>query len=337
VHRDLKPANLFLASHSDGSPLVKVLDFGISKIQSDASADALTQTHEAMGSALYMSPEQIRQSKSVDRRTDIYALGITLFELLSGQPPFLADTFPALCVEIATGTPADLRALRPGLPSELVTVVERAFAREREQRYQSIAELAVALSPFAPSRSRVIIDRIARARDLAGPVARASAGQSLDAPAPVAAASAVSQPGAVTSSSTSVTAFESSKKSSRALVAVLGASVLLAGGAWALFARSNLAAQQTSADLPSAEVPKAGATSPADRLSPEPAPSVEPAPLGSTNAVPQDAQPAPSASAAASASSSNRSLPIRRVSRSKAAPTQGSESSSRGKNPDEYR
>src|SRR5262245_18740218 len=129
VHRDLKPANLFLASHSDGSPLVKVLDFGISKIQSEAGADALTRTSAAMGSALYMSPEQIRQAKSVDHRTDIYALGISLFELLSGRQPFIADTFPALCVEIATGVPADLGALRPDLPSGLVTVVSRAFAR----------------------------------------------------------------------------------------------------------------------------------------------------------------------------------------------------------------
>ncbi len=338
VHRDLKPANLFLASHSDGSPLVKVLDFGISKIQSEAAADALTRTSAAMGSALYMSPEQIRQAKSVDHRTDIYALGISLFELLSGRQPFIADTFPALCVEIATGTPADLRALRPGLPSELVRVVERAFARERDQRYQSIAELALALAPFAPSRSRVIVDRIAGASGRGRPDLRRPASQSLDIGAQIGtAAPAVSQQGVVTSSSTSVTAFEPSKKSSRALFVALGAGVLLAGGAWALVARSNGTTQETTAEPPPSESANIAAAGPAQQASAEAPPLVAPAPAASTLAASENAKPAPSASTAPAISSS-RTTTVRAVPRSKSArPSQGGASSTRGKSPDEYR
>jgi hypothetical protein len=142
----------------------------------------------------------------------------------------------------------------------------------------------------------------------------------------------------VTSASTSVTTFEAPKKSGRALVAVVGAGVLLAGGAWALVARTNLAAQETSAEPPAAESPKLGAAGPADRAPAGPFPSVEPAPLASTIAIPGTAEPAPSASTAPPAITSGRALPVRRIPRTNAArPSQGSESSTRGKSPDEYR
>ncbi|MGK3989610.1 protein kinase [Sorangium sp. So ce136] len=161
VHRDLKPANLFLTRRADGSPLVKVLDFGISKMATSA-VDILTGTDAALGSALYMSPEQMRQTRSVDHRTDIYALGVSLYELLAGRQPYYAETLPQLCAEVLTGTPTPLREIRPDVPASLASALERAYAREREQRYASIAELIVALAPFAPARSYTTLDRIAR-------------------------------------------------------------------------------------------------------------------------------------------------------------------------------
>ncbi|WP_437635871.1 protein kinase domain-containing protein [Sorangium sp. So ce854] len=161
VHRDLKPANLFLTSRADGSPLVKVLDFGISKMATGA-VDILTGTDAALGSALYMSPEQMRQTRSVDHRTDIYALGVSLYELLAGRQPYYAETLPQLCAEVLTGTPTPLRDIRHDMPAALATVLERAYAREREHRYASVAELVVALAPFAPARTYPTIDRIAR-------------------------------------------------------------------------------------------------------------------------------------------------------------------------------
>jgi serine/threonine-protein kinase len=103
VHRDLKPANLFLTRMADGSPCVKVLDFGISKVTSPSSSGqdfGMTKTQAVMGSPLYMSPEQMASSRDVDGRTDIWALGTILYELLTGRVPFLGDTMPQLCAMI---------------------------------------------------------------------------------------------------------------------------------------------------------------------------------------------------------------------------------------------
>lgn len=161
VHRDIKPANLFLTKHPDGSPLIKVLDFGISKTTGQG-VDNLTRTTATMGSALYMSPEQMQQSRSVDHRTDVYALGISLYELLAGKQPFYAETLPQLCAEILTGTPTPLGDLRPGLPPGFGPVLERAYARDRNVRYQNVAEMVFALAPFAPQHSQGSIDRVAR-------------------------------------------------------------------------------------------------------------------------------------------------------------------------------
>jgi len=161
VHRDLKPANLFLTKRPDGSPLIKVLDFGISKVTNNTS-DNLTRTTAAMGSALYMSPEQMRQTRSVDHRTDIYALGISLFELVAGRQPFYAETLPQLCAEILTGTPTPLRALRPDVSEEFAEVLARAYERDLGRRYASIAEFVIALAPFASLAAYTTIERVAR-------------------------------------------------------------------------------------------------------------------------------------------------------------------------------
>jgi serine/threonine protein kinase len=161
VHRDLKPANLFLTQGTDGSPIVKVLDFGISKTR-ESGVDNLTRTAALMGSALYMSPEQLTAPKSVDLRTDIYALGVSLYELLSGKPPFNGETVAELHVHVCTTTPAPLRSLRAEVPQALAAVIECAHARWPVNRYASIADFVVALAPFAPPRSQSTIERIGR-------------------------------------------------------------------------------------------------------------------------------------------------------------------------------
>ena len=171
VHRDLKPANLFLARRPDGSPLVKLLDFGISKMQGAAGDHALTRTDTAMGSALYMSPEQMQETRGVDHRTDIYSLGITLFELIAGTQPFHADNLPQLCAEVLTGTPRPLRVFRPDLPADLAARIELAYERDKNLRYPSIADFAIALAPYAPPRSQSTLDRIARMAGLTPPLA----------------------------------------------------------------------------------------------------------------------------------------------------------------------
>jgi len=153
VHRDLKPDNIFLCRGSDGSyRQPKVLDFGISKVSTSGDMPLnprLTRTGAVMGTPYYMSPEQIRGSSEVDQRTDVYAFGVILYEALTGQVPFDADAYSALILEIATGTPKRPRELRKELPAALEDVVLRAMAREPQQRYQTVEQLARALERFA--------------------------------------------------------------------------------------------------------------------------------------------------------------------------------------------
>lgn len=164
VHRDLKPANLFLTMRADGSPCAKVLDFGISKstglgAKNDSS---LTKTQGMMGSPLYMSPEQLNSARDVDTRTDIWALGVILFEMLSARPPFYADDLPQLIVQILNVRPASLRQLRPEVPQQLQDVVEKMLAKNRDERFSNIGEVAQALAPFASPRGYISIDRVSR-------------------------------------------------------------------------------------------------------------------------------------------------------------------------------
>jgi serine/threonine-protein kinase len=151
IHRDIKPANLFLCTLADGSPSVKLLDFGISKATLSAEHEAqphLTESHTAMGTPYYMSPEQMKSAKRVDARSDIWSLGVTLFQLLAGVPPFQGETLPEVCSNILTEPPRSLRSLRPEVPLGLEAIVLRCLERKPDERYQSVAELAQALEPF---------------------------------------------------------------------------------------------------------------------------------------------------------------------------------------------
>jgi serine/threonine-protein kinase len=148
IHRDLKPENLFLTEAGDGSDLVKVLDFGIAKLQqSDASIS--TGTGTTFGTAYYMSPEQARGAGDVDQRADVWSLGVVLYELLSGRKPFEGDQFLHVIHQILSVDPPPLASLRSDLPSRLVAVVERAMAKNAAERLQSALAFAQALAPFA--------------------------------------------------------------------------------------------------------------------------------------------------------------------------------------------
>ena len=161
VHRDLKPANLFLTQRPDGSPIIKVLDFGISKvISAEAAQLSLTQTQTMMGSPLYMSPEQMRSSKDVDRRTDIWALGVILHELISGDVPFSGTTFPEVLMKVMAEPAPPLRSIRPEVPEALEAVVLRCLAKAPSDRHSSVAALAVALAPFASGRTLGLQSRL---------------------------------------------------------------------------------------------------------------------------------------------------------------------------------
>jgi len=163
VHRDMKPSNCFVLE-KDGDPeFVKILDFGISKIQQPGS-QALTQTHSALGTPLYMSPEQARSPKEVDGRSDLYSVAVILYELLSGRTPFTAESgqLTELLFKLFTADPDPLPDIVPDMPEGLWDVVKKGLAREPIERFSSALLFAEALEPFADAKGRALLDRMRR-------------------------------------------------------------------------------------------------------------------------------------------------------------------------------
>jgi eukaryotic-like serine/threonine-protein kinase len=162
VHRDLKPANLFCVRRSDGLLSIKVLDFGISKMTTpaDEAGLSMTSTGSKMGSPYYMSPEQMRSSKTVDAGTDIWALGVILYELMTGAVPFKGESITDLAVVVTTQDPRPPRELRPEIPLDLESAVLRCLRKQRQHRYRHVGELALAILPFGPKRAKGSVERI---------------------------------------------------------------------------------------------------------------------------------------------------------------------------------
>ncbi len=166
VHRDLKPANLFLARSADDTEMIKVLDFGISKqISQDAalqSSPSLTKTTDVFGSPTYMSPEQLKASRDVDVRADIWALGVILFEILGGKPPFGGGTVAEIFGAILHQPAPRLRELRKDAPPELERLLLRCLEKDAALRFQNVADLADALMPFGSDAARESTARVSR-------------------------------------------------------------------------------------------------------------------------------------------------------------------------------
>lgn len=165
VHRDMKPSNVFVTRRPDGSPLVKVLDFGISKalVAGEGGGDArgLTTTSSFIGSPVYAPPEQLAASRDVDGRADIWGVGTILYEALTGTTPFKGETVMKIASEIFNATPEPLDNARPGLPEGLGAVVLKCLEKRADDRYPSVRELAAALAPYTPMGAAAA-ERVAR-------------------------------------------------------------------------------------------------------------------------------------------------------------------------------
>ncbi|HEX3473472.1 MAG TPA: serine/threonine-protein kinase [Kofleriaceae bacterium] len=186
VHRDLKPDNLFVHRRNDGGSVLKVLDFGISKISLHGVS---TRTGDIMGSPAYMAPEQMESTRSVDARADVWSLGVVLYQLVTGRPPFHGDTLPLLCMHVVNDDPEPMSAIRGDLPDGFEDAVMRCLQKEPDHRYPDVGELARALEPFgltnastSASRIQIVLSRTGR-HDSASAISTAgipSAGAALD-------------------------------------------------------------------------------------------------------------------------------------------------------------
>ena len=277
IHRDLKPANLFLETRTDGSRRIKVLDFGVSKSLLDLGpGHALTKTSSLVGSPLYMSPEQLDSAKDVDGRTDVWSLGVVLYELLTGLTPFHGDSIPQLVAAVLQETPVRLSANSLGVSQGLADVVEHSLAKSRDKRFASVVEFAQALAPYATPAQRLSAQRMSRWREPIAAMTKATGSDSQRG------RDAATSPSQGTRPSTPF-AWDSkrSRPTQRAVwtVAFVVLLVLGAVGYWALLARAPVASNK-----------EAPPSAPASTAS---APSAPQAPLGDTTA------PVKSAAAAA--------------------------------------
>ncbi|HEY6178507.1 MAG TPA: serine/threonine-protein kinase, partial [Kofleriaceae bacterium] len=160
VHRDLKPANLFLARRPGAAALIKVLDFGIAKAPGADGGDfSLTTTKGVLGSPGYMSPEQLRSTRDVDVRSDVWSLGVILFELVSGRPPFTAESITDLAIRVWT----DPRPPFVGrMPNGFDEVIDRCLAKRPGDRFPDLASLAHALAPYAAPEGAELAAMVSR-------------------------------------------------------------------------------------------------------------------------------------------------------------------------------
>ena len=163
VHSDLKPANLFLTLGADGAPLIKVLDFGISKARELSASDFVqTQEFALIGTPAYMSPEQMQSARDVDGRADLWALGVVLYELVYARRPFPGETMAELCSNVLREPPRSFPTLEPPVPPAFEAVLLRCLEKDLARRYQTAAELAIALAPFVPGGGLEAVARIER-------------------------------------------------------------------------------------------------------------------------------------------------------------------------------
>lgn len=291
VHRDLKPANLFLTTTADGSPWIKVFDFGISKVAPEGDrgkALELTDPTSIIGSPQYMSPEQLRAARDVDPRSDIWSLGAILFELMTGRTPFAGKTVPEICASILREEPDAIRNHRPDCPIGLERTILRCLQKDKSFRFHDVRELARALAPFASDIGLVSVRRITGTSDI---------GASLGAASPNATGRLSLEP---VSKRSSALDEEAPRRSARTKVLAGGALLLLLLLATGLFAvrrdRSSARAARPTEQAPEIASPS---------RPPSPVPPVPP-PVEASAAAEGERPPEPAPSASAASASGPR-------------------------------
>lgn len=175
IHRDIKPENLFVVKNESAVPTLKVLDFGVSKTALTGKIFgnelSVAKTQSLLGTPLYMSPEQLRGKIDIDPDSEVWAVGAVLYELVTGEAPFTGNTVTEVCASVLETIPRPPIERAPQVMPELQAVIMKCLEKTPTNRYKTIAELAVALQPFGPKRSRMAVERAIEAAKAAGQVA----------------------------------------------------------------------------------------------------------------------------------------------------------------------
>jgi eukaryotic-like serine/threonine-protein kinase len=300
VHRDLKPGNLFLTEGPDGARHVKVLDFGISKsLVGTAAGASLTGPDASLGSPEYMSPEQVRDAGRVDARTDLWSLGVILYELLSGRVPFEGNSVPHVLALVLTAEPPPLRSARADVPEALEAAVARCLERDAERRPADVAEVAALLAPFGGPGALSSAARV-RAMLAAGPRSAPSRRTPLGEPPPGSKAASTASAGLETLDAAPPT----SAPRARPRAAWFAGAALVAGLAWLGWgggrARWPISPAATAGFVPTAPPLPSASTSLPSASSPSPTPLAAGGPSSSSISSTPDGPPGPEASPLAS-------------------------------------
>ncbi len=319
VHRDIKPDNLFIATTAGGKSVLKILDFGISKMSAKRSTSGelrdLTEAGDKFGTPVYMSPEQLLASGNVDARADVWAVGVVFFELLTGQLPFDGDSLPELCTAILNKPPISLVQLRSSLPPVLETIIGRCLEKDAANRFQNVAELAQELSFFVQQTGQERIEQIVRIVRGGGETVRAATpvpGSVSLSPRAQRDVSTLAEPGdralttgtgvASWSGSTVVPPATEAARTRRTRLVAFGASAVLALAVVVASLSGRHATEPAAAS--SAGAPALVAPLPIEQASPVPAlVDTDPAP---PHANPDETAPSASASGSSSAMAAHR-------------------------------
>lgn len=284
VHRDIKPGNIFITRDVDKRPLVKVLDFGLSKLSIRAKQQAqkkITSPLEVMGTPAYMSPEQLRATSDVDERSDIWSLGVLLYELCTGELPFDDDSVQALCVKVMRDP---WKPITLDMPPGLETVITRCLQKDPDHRFPKVSALAIALAPFSEKKER--LDRVLRVQPLSLPPTTVMKPE--DVP-PYRPPGAPTQAAVVTDTSIDFDDEDPFKKKGGWSLFGFGVAGALAGGAIlagvAMYAGKASQNAAGTAPAPASAPPSSAAAGPAPVASASPPTSPEPATGTSMNAT----------------------------------------------------
>lgn len=278
VHRDLKPPNVFLAKQGRHQDVVKVLDFGIAKL-TQGTDDIQTRTGQVFGTPMYMAPEQLRDSKDVDCRADIYGIACILYQALAGKPPFDASTYPDLVFRICSAPRPRALDIRGDVSRALSDVIERAMALRVEDRFPTAAALAVALGAPDKHSSMPVVSTQVMGASVAPPVVASGSEQ--------AASAAALTPHSQTTP-------PKSRSRLGALTSAVVAFAVVGGAGAALALRGNPTPDPDPTAQPSAVPAMHSEASVAAASAPQPAPPAPAAPSAASS------EPTPSATTAGS-------------------------------------